>query len=158
MIQYLKEKNSKSKKRLKNYRTLDTILESADTIIIIEATSTSITLSITGASLVALPISTGIARTLTLANKVLHKLIINKNNKYKKQYERDQQTIKSFDKLYRKSSYDNVFVKNEYQSLCNTFTKIFDEKKNEYFYEFERKNKNKIFCHNRLKFNLELRT
>ena len=85
MIQYFKEKNSKSKKRIKNYRTLDTILESADTNVIIEATSTSITLSITGAGLVALPISTGIARTLTLANKVLHKLIINKYNKYKKQ-------------------------------------------------------------------------
>ena len=70
-----------------------------------------------------LPISAGIACTLSLGNKILHKLIINKYNKYKKLYERDQLTIKSFDKLYRKSLQDNVIDKNEYESLCNIFTK-----------------------------------
>ena len=108
MITYFKDKNHKSKKKYKNYKSLNTILESVDSIIIIGATSTSITLSITGIGLIILPISAGIACGLSLVNKVLHKLIINKYNKYKKQYERDQQTIKSFDKLYRKSLQDNV--------------------------------------------------
>ena len=58
---------------------------------------------------------------------------MNKYNKYKKQYERDQQTIKPFDKLYRKSLQDNVIDKNEYESLCNNFTKYVDENKNESF-------------------------
>ena len=57
--------------------------------------------------------SAGIGCTLSLGNKVLHKLIINKYNKYKKQYERDQQTIKSFDKLYRKSLKDKIIDKTE---------------------------------------------
>ena len=130
MITYFKDKNHKSKKRYKTYKTLNAVLESVDSIVIIAATSTSITLSITGIGLVILPISAGIACGLSLGNKILHKLIINKYNKYKKQYERDQQTIKSFDKLYRKSLQDNVIDKTEYESLYNVFTKYVDENKN----------------------------
>ena len=133
MITYFKEKNNKSKKRYKNYKTLNTVLESIDTIVIIGASSTSITLSITGIGLVISPISAGNACTLSLGNKVLHKLIINKYNKYKKQYEGDQNTIKSFDKLYRKSLKDNIIYRNEYESLCNIFTRYVDENKNESF-------------------------
>ena len=130
MITYFKDKNHKSKKKYKNYKTLNTILESADSIVIIGATSTSITLSITGVGLIILPISAGVACALSLGNKILHKLIINKYNKYKKQYERDQNTIKSFDKLYRKSLQDNIIDKTEYENLCNIFTRYVDENKN----------------------------
>ena len=133
MITYFKDKNNKSKKKSKNYKTLNTILESVDSIVIIGATSTSITLSVTGVGLIILPISAGIACTLSLGNKVLHKLILNKYNKYKKQYERDQLTIKSFDKLYRKSLQDTIIDKTEYDSLCNIFTRYVDENKNESF-------------------------
>ena len=104
-----------------------------DSIVIIRATSTSITLSVTGVGLIKLPISAGIACNLSLVNKIIHKLIINKYNKYKKLYERDQQTTKSFDKLYRKSLQDNVIDKTEYDCLCNIFTKYVDENKNESF-------------------------
>ena len=130
MITYFRDKTHKSKKRYKNHKTLNTVLESVDSIIIIGATSTSITLSITGIGLIILPISAGVACTLSLANKVLHKLIINKYNKYKKQYERDQQTIKTFDKLYRKSLQDNIIDKTEYENLCNIFPRYVDENKN----------------------------
>ena len=133
MITHFKDKNNKSKKRYKNYKTLNTILESVESIVIITATSTSITLSITGFGLIILPISAGIACTLSLGNKILHKIIINKYNKYKKQYEKDQNTIKSFDKLYRKSLQDNIIDKTEYENLCNIFTKYVDENKNESF-------------------------
>ena len=133
MITYFKDKNNNSKKKYKNYKTLNTILESVDSIVIIGATSTSITLSISGIGLFVLPISAGIACCLSLGNKILHKIIINKYNKYKKQYERDRQTIKSFDKLYRKSLQDNVIDKTEYENLCNIFTKYIDENKNESF-------------------------
>ena len=145
MTTYFKDKNHKSKKRYKNYKTLNTILESVDSIVIIATTSTSITLSFTGIGLIVLPISAGIACTLSLGNKVLHKLIINKYNKYKKQYEGDQQTIKSFDKLYRKSLQDNVIDTTEYDSLCNIFTKYVDEKKMNLFHKLEYKNKIKFF-------------
>ena len=117
MITYFKDKNNKSKKRYKNYKTMNTILESVDSIVIIGATSTSITLSVTGIGLIVLPKSAGIVCTLSLGNKVLHKLIINKYNKYKKLYERYQNTIKSFDQLYRKSLQDNLIEETEYESL-----------------------------------------
>ena len=129
MITYFKDKNHKSKKKYKNYKTLNTILESVDSIVIIGATSTSISLSITGVGLIILPISAAIACALSLDNKILHKIIINKYNKYKKQYERDQNTIKSFDKLYRKSLQNNIIDKTEYESHCNIFTKYIDENK-----------------------------
>ena len=87
MITYFKDKNHKSKKRYKNYKTLNTILASVDSIVIITAASTSITLSVTGIGLIILPISAGIACTLSLGNKVLHKLFlkntINKKNNMK---------------------------------------------------------------------------
>ena len=133
VITYFEDKNNKSKKRYKNYKIWNTILESVDSIVIIGATSTSITLSVTGIGLIVLPISAGIARGLSLGNKVLHKLIVNKYNKYKKQYERDQNTIKSFDKLYRKSFQDDIIDKTENECLCNIFTKYVDENKNESF-------------------------
>ena len=86
IITYFKDKNHKSKKKYKNYKTLNTVLESVDNIVIIGATSTSITLSITGIGLIVLPISAGIACGISLGNKILHNLFINKYNKYKKQY------------------------------------------------------------------------
>ena len=133
MITYFKDKNNKSKKKIKKYKTLNTVLKSVDSIIIIGATSTSITLSVTGFALINLPISAGIACNLSTGNKKIHRLIINKYNKYKKLYEKDRQTIESFDKLYRKSLQDNIFDKNEYKSLCIIFTKYVDENKSESF-------------------------
>ena len=108
-------------------------MESVDSIVIIGATSASIISSITGIGLIILPISADIACTSSLGNKVLHKIIINKYNKYRKQYGRDQNTIKSFDKLYRKSLQGFIIDKTEYESLCNIFTRYVDENKNDSF-------------------------
>ena len=129
MITYIKDKNNKSETLYKSYKTPNTVLESVDSNIIIGATSTSQNLSITGIGLIVLTISAGIACTLSSGNKVLHKLIINKYNKYEEQYKKDQQTIKSFDKLYRISLQDNVIDKAEYESLLNIFTKYVAETK-----------------------------
>ena len=46
---------------------------------------------------------------------------------------KDQQTIKSFDKLYRKSLQDNIIDETEYDSLCKIFTKNIEQNKNESF-------------------------
>ena len=60
MITHFEDKNHKLRKRYKNYKTLNTILESVDGIIIVGATSTSIVLSITVIGLIILPILAGI--------------------------------------------------------------------------------------------------
>ena len=84
MITYFKDKNHKSKKKYKNYKTLNTVLESVECIFINGATSTSITLSITGIGLNILPKSAGITCTLSLGNKVLQKI----NHKQTQQLQR----------------------------------------------------------------------
>ena len=53
-----------------------------------------------------------------------------------KLYQKDQETIKSFKtfhKNYGKSSQSNVIDKNEYESLCNSFTEILNETTIEFF-------------------------
>ena len=96
MITNFKDKNNKSNKRYEK-KTLTTMLKSFDTFVIIATTSSSITLSLTGIGLIAIKISIATACGLSIGNKVLYEIIPNKNNKYKKQNEKDQQTIKSFD-------------------------------------------------------------
>ena len=150
-ITCFKDKNHKSKKKYTNYQTLNTILESVDTIVIFAATSTSITLSVTGVGLIVLPVSAGIACTLSLTNKVLHKIITNKYNKYKKQLEKYEQTFMFFSKVYRKYLQDKTIDKTEYESLCNFFKNYIDKTKKEFFYKLEYKNKNNFFSHNKLK-------
>ena len=78
-----------------------------------------------------MPISAGIACSLSLATKALHKITLNKYNKCNKQCQKDQQTIESSDKLYRKSLQDNVIDENEYAFLCKIFTEFPKETKNE---------------------------
>ena len=129
MINYFKDKNNKSKKKYKKYKTITTKLKSFDTFVSIASTSSSITLSVTGTGFINIPISAATACGLSIDIKVIYEVILNKYNKCKKQNEKDQQAIKSFDKLYRKSLQDNVIDKNEYESLCNIFTKYVNENK-----------------------------
>ena len=70
MITFCEDKHYKLKKKYKNDRNLNTVLESADSIIIIGATSTSITSSIIGIGLIISPNSACIACTLSLRNKL----------------------------------------------------------------------------------------
>ena len=133
MITYFEDKKNKSKKKYKKYKTKTAILKSFDKFVIIAPASSSITLSLTGIGLIVIPITTASACGLSFGNKVIYEIIINKYNKYKKQYEKDQRTIKPFDKLYRKSLDGSVIDKNEYEILCNFFIKYVDETKNESF-------------------------
>ena len=97
MITYFKDKNLKSKKKCKNNKTITSMIESVDTVVIFGATTTSATLSVIGVRLLLVPVSAGIACALSLGNKLIHKIIIKKNNKFRKQNKKDHQTIKFFD-------------------------------------------------------------
>ena len=88
---------------------------------------------LTGIGLLVIPLSKALACAISLGKKRLYGIITNKYNKYKEQYERDQQTIKYFDDLYRNASQENVIDKSEYESLCKIFTKYVDETKIEPF-------------------------
>ena len=93
MITYFKKKNHKSKKKYRMYKTLTSMLESVNTVGIIGATTTYVTLSVTGVRLIMVPISAGIAGSLSLGNKVLHKIIINKFKRYKSNMKKTNQQL-----------------------------------------------------------------
>ena len=112
---------------------ITTILKSFDTFVIIARTSSLFTLSLTQIGLKVIPISTATACGLSIGNKVLYEIIMNKYYKSKKQYEKDQQNIEYFDKVYKKSLQARVIDRNEYENRCNIFTKYVDETKNESF-------------------------
>ena len=113
---------------------MTTLLKSFDTLDIIAKTSSLIALGLMGIGLIVIPISTETACGLSVGNKVIYEININKCNNYQKQDEGDQLNIKVFNNLYRKSSQDIVFDKNEYESLCIIFTKKVDVSKNECFF------------------------
>ena len=78
------------------------ILKSFDTIVITATTSNSITLSQTEIGLLFTPKSISKVFALSFSNKIVCGVITQKYQKCRKQYEKDQQTKKSFDKLYRR--------------------------------------------------------
>ena len=65
-------------------------------------------------------------------------------NTYKEQYERNQQTIKFSDKLYRKRLQDILIDKSEFESLCKIFKSYLVETKTESLFKKEYKNKIKL--------------
>ena len=105
MITVFNEKSHKSKEKYKNYRTLNTILETVDSFYNIGATSTSLILSITGIGLIVLPIYAGIACTLSLGNKILHKLILNKHHKYQKKDMKEMNKLLNLSMNYTENLY-----------------------------------------------------
>ena len=98
MKTYFKNKNQKSKRKPKNYKTLTSLIESVETVVFTGATSTSVTLSIADVGLVVTAVSAEIACALILGTKVIQKIFEYKQHKYEKQNEKDRQTIKTFDR------------------------------------------------------------
>ena len=72
-----------------------------------------------GNGLTLLPISTATVWRLSIGNNVIYKMVMQRYKKYKKHYEKRQQT----NKLYRKSFQDNLTDKNEY--ACSFIVSIF---------------------------------
>ena len=71
MITYFKGKNRNSKKKCKENKTPTSMLKSVDTVVNISATTTSVTLSVTGVRLLVLPMTAEIGGTLSsLVNKI----------------------------------------------------------------------------------------
>ena len=115
-------------------------------------------MSLTGFALIVIPISSSTACGLTISNKIIYEIVMKKHNEYKKQYEKDEQTIKYFDKLYTKTLQAELSDKNENGSLCIIFTKYSDEKKWIFFINKNMKVKINFLSNNELKFNLEPRS
>ena len=110
-----------------------TILKSFNTFASIATTTSSINLSVTGTGLIAIPISAATTCGLSVGNKVIYEIVMQKYIRYKKQLKKYRQTIKFFEKLNRKSLQHNVIDEIEYKTVCEIFTKYVDETENESF-------------------------
>ena len=82
-ITNFKDKNYKSDKKYIKHETLSTILKSFDTFVIMATTSSSITLSLTEVDLIVIPIRSDIVCGLTITNKKLYEIVMEKYSKYK---------------------------------------------------------------------------
>ena len=69
----------------KNKKTLESKLESVDTVVNIGPTTTSVFLSVNRVALIMFLISSGNAGALSLGFEVIHQTVLNKLYKYKKQ-------------------------------------------------------------------------
>ena len=76
MFAYFKHKNLESNRKFRKIKMVTKIIKSFDTFVIIATTSSSITLSLTGMGLIAIPISSGIACGLTISNKVIYEKVL----------------------------------------------------------------------------------
>ena len=78
MITYFRNKNNKSKKKYKQHKMLAKKIKSFDRIVIFATTSSSITLSGTENGLIAIPLSTATACGLSIGNKVIYGIVMQK--------------------------------------------------------------------------------
>ena len=76
--------------------------------------------------------SNSIACGLSIGNEVMYEIVMQKYNNYKKQYQKDQNPIDSFDKLY-KNVYKMVYLTKMNMNLDTFFNYVFVEVKNESF-------------------------
>ena len=75
MITCFKNKNHKMKNIYGNCTNLNTIRKSIDSIVFIGASSTSISLSITGFGLIVVPVSAGITCGLSLGENLVYEIV-----------------------------------------------------------------------------------
>ena len=83
-VTYFKDKNIQSEKKRGEFKSLTTVLKSIGTIVIIATTTSSITLSLTGFGLNAIPISIVTACGLSVVNEVIYERVVQKYLKNKK--------------------------------------------------------------------------
>ena len=131
---FFKVKNDETRKTNKKFKKLSTLLKSIDTFFLFATTSSCNTLSLTRIGLIVIPITAATTCGFSIGKKVKYEKVLRKYNGTKKYFEKDQQTIKSFDKLNRKSLQENLIDKYEYESLCKVLTKCSNETKNEFCY------------------------
>ena len=84
-------------------KTLTLILKLIDLAVIIGAATTSARLSVTGVGLIVVTNFAGIACALSLGNRVINRIKLNEDKKHRKLYEKNVQTLASFDKFYIES-------------------------------------------------------
>ena len=135
MFTYFRDTKHDSKNKNKICKTLTSLLEPIHTIVIIGATTTSVTLSVAVVGLTVVPISVGIVCSLVLGNKLLNKIIKNKHNRYEKHWKKIKIMSRFLKKDKKKFSRVILIDEVEFEILFSIFTISLDETKEESFFE-----------------------
>ena len=121
MMKYYELEEKKYKKKYKKYKLINNLINSTDGIIIIGVSSTSVTLSITGAGVIIVPIVAGVGCATGILVKICSSWLKKKEQSSVKKYAYIQKTIEDFRTLYINSLKDNKINKDESNRFVNLY-------------------------------------
>ena len=127
---FYEEEYKKLKKKYNKFKTLNKILTTLDSIIIISSTATSVTFAVTGFGVFTIPIIAGIRGwSVTITSKVLFEYIKTREKHYLEKYTLSHNTLQDFRKLHQKSLEDNVIDQNEYKKFTDMYNNYQTDKR-----------------------------
>ena len=111
----------KYKKKSKQYKLINCLIQSLDGVSVLGVSSTCVTLSVTGVGLVVVPIASGIGAGLCIISKIAGEYLKRKEQHNIKKYTLAGRTLNDFCKLHSKCLEDNKIDLNEYNKLKQTY-------------------------------------
>ena len=122
-IQNIKDNHEakKYKKKSKQYKLINCLIQSIDGVSVLGVSSTCVTLSVTGVGLVVVPIASSIGAGLCIISKLLGEYLKRKEQHNIKKYTLAGRTLHDYQKLHSKCLEDNKIDLNEYNKLKQTY-------------------------------------
>ena len=111
----------KYKKKSKQYKLKNRLIQSIDGVLLLGVSSTAITLSVTGVGLIVVPIASGIGAGVSIISKILNEYLKRKEQHNIKKYTLAGRTLHDYQKLHSKCLEDNKIDLNEYNKLKQTY-------------------------------------
>ena len=121
MKNFYNHEAKKYKKKSKQYKLINCLIQSVDGVSILAVSSTCVTLSITGVGLVVVPVASGIGAGLCIISKLLGEYLKRKEQHNLKKYTLAGRTLHDFCKLHSKCLEDNKIDLNEYNKLKQSY-------------------------------------
>ena len=137
----------KYKKKSKQYKLINCLIQSIDGVSVLAVSSTCVTLSVTGVGLVVVPIASGIGAGLCIISKIAGEYLKRKEQQNIKNYTLAGRTLHDYQKLHSKCLEDNKIDLNEYNKLKQTYDLYKTNKSklsSEFFFRINLFSKNKI--------------
>ena len=121
MMKYYELEEKKYNQKYTKYKLINNLINSLDGIIVIERTSASISLSITGVGIIVVPITAGVGCATGILVKICSSYLKKKEQNYKLKYAIIQKTLDDFRQLFTTSLKDNHIDEKEYQRFVTQF-------------------------------------
>ena len=127
MMKYYEEQNTANKKKYNKIKNINKFINTFDTITIIGATGTSITLTILGIGLIVIPIAS-IGLASTIITKILNEILNKQQKIYLERYTLSKEYLEKFKSFYISSLQDNKIDHSEYNQFLDMYKNYTTEK------------------------------